>query len=69
MPLTMVQAGKVNKIKKITGKDESQRFLNNLGFIVGETVTVVSQFAGNMILTVKETRVALDKDMAKRIIV
>lgn len=65
----MVQAGKVNKIKKITGKDESQRFLNNLGFIVGETVTVVSQFAGNMILTVKETRVALDKDMAKRIIV
>ncbi|MEG0830430.1 MAG: FeoA family protein [Anaerovoracaceae bacterium] len=69
MPLTMVQAGKVNKIKKIMGKDESQRFLNNLGFIVGETVTVVSQFAGNMILTVKETRVALDKDMAKRIIV
>lgn len=65
----MVQAGKVNKIKKIMGKDESQRFLNNLGFIVGETVTVVSQFAGNMILTVKETRVALDKDMAKRIIV
>ena len=69
MPLTMVRAGETGTIRKISGKDESRRFLNNLGFIEGETVTVVSYLAGNMILNVKDTRVALDKNMAKRILV
>lgn len=69
MPLTMVRSGESGTIRKIKGKDESRRFLNNLGFVEGETVRVVSYLAGNMILNVKNTRVALDKDMAKRIIV
>lgn len=69
MPLTMVRTGESGKIRRIRGKDESRRFLNNLGFVEGETVTVVSYLAGNMILHVKDTRVALDKNMAKRIIV
>lgn len=69
MPLTMVRTGESGTIRKIKGKDESRRFLNNLGFVEGETVRVVSYLAGNMILNVKDTRVALDKNMAKRIIV
>lgn len=69
MPLTMIKAGQSGQIRKITGKDESKRFLNNLGFVEGETVTVVSYLAGNMILNVKDTRVALDKNMARRIMV
>lgn len=69
MPLTMVRSGESGTIRKIKGKDESRRFLNNLGFVEGETVRVVSYLAGNMILNVKNTRVALDKNMAKRIIV
>lgn len=69
MPLTMVRAGETGTIRKISGKDESRRFLNNLGFVEGETITVVSYLAGNMILNVKDTRVALDKNMAKRILV
>lgn len=69
MPLTMIRAGESGTIRKIKGKDEGRRFLNNLGFIEGETVRVVSCLAGNMILNVKDTRVALDKSMAKRIIV
>ncbi|MCQ4637978.1 ferrous iron transport protein A [Anaerovorax odorimutans] len=69
MPLTMIRTGESGKIRRISGKDESRRFLNNLGFVEGETVTVVSYLAGNMILNVKDTRVALDKSMAKRIIV
>lgn len=69
MPLTMAKVGETNSIKKITGKDETRRFLANLGFIEGTDVTVVSELMGNMILNVKDTRVALDKSMAKRIIV
>lgn len=69
MPLTMIRTGESGTIRRISGKDESRRFLNNLGFVEGETVTVVSYLAGNMILNVKDTRVALDKSMAKRIIV
>lgn len=69
MPLTMAKIGETNSIKKITGKDETRRFLANLGFVEGTDVTVVSELMGNMILNVKDTRVALDKSMAKRIIV
>lgn len=69
MPLTMAKIGETNSIKKITGKDETRRFLANLGFVEGTDVTVVSELMGNMILNIKDTRVALDKSMAKRIIV
>lgn len=69
MPLTMAKAGERNLIKKVTGKDEVRRFLASLGFVEGESVTVVSEIAGNMILNIKDTRVALDKSMANRIMI
>ena len=69
MPLAMAKTGEKNYIKKITGKDEVRQHLATLGFVVGECVTVVSELAGNLILNVKDTRVALDKSMANRIIV
>lgn len=69
MPLTFAKTGEANAIKKISGKDETRRFLESLGFVVGEKVTVVSELGGNMILNVKNTRVALDKTMAGRIMI
>lgn len=69
MPLSMLQIGQTNSIKKITGKDETRKFLANLGFVEGASVTVVSELSGNMILNIKDTRIALDKAMANRIIV
>ena len=69
MPLTMAKAGEKNLIKRVTGKDKVRRFLASLGFVEGESVTVVSEIAGNMILNIKDTRVALDKSMANRIMI
>lgn len=69
MPLTMANNGETNYIKKVTGRDDVRQHLAELGFVVGESVTVVSKFAGNMILRIKGTRIALDKSMANRIIV
>ena len=69
MPLTMSKDGERNLIKRVTGKDEVRRFLASLGFVEGESVTVVSEIAGNMILNIKDTRVALDKSMANRIMI
>ena len=69
MPLTMARSGSSNLIKKISGKDETRRFLENLGFVEGANVTVISEIGGNVIISVKNTRVALDKSMAKRIMV
>ncbi|HIS42166.1 MAG TPA: ferrous iron transport protein A [Candidatus Limiplasma pullicola] len=69
MPLAMASVGDVNIIRKITGKDEVRQRLAELGFVVGEPVTVVSELGGNLILSVKESRVALDKTMAMRIMV
>lgn len=69
MPLTMVRSGGSNLIKKISGKDETRRFLENLGFVEGASVTVISEIGGNVIISVKNTRVALDKSMANRIMV
>ena len=67
MPLSMVKEGEPNVIKKVGGKEETRRFLENLGFVAGGTVTVVSEVNGNMIVNVKESRVAIGKDMAKRL--
>ncbi len=67
MPLTMVNAGEPTVIRKVGGKEETRRFLENLGFVVGGTVTVVSAIGGNMIVNVKESRVAIGKDMANKI--
>ena len=69
MHLSMVNIGEKKQILKVNGKDETRRFLANLGFVEGSEVTVVSELAGNVIVNVKETRVAIDRSMANRIIV
>ncbi len=69
MPLTMVNAGEPNVIREIGGKEETRRFLENLGFVAGGVVTVVSEIEGNMIVNVKDSRVAIGKDMANKIMV
>ncbi len=69
MPLTMIDVGESVLIKKIRGRDDTKRFLESLGFIVGSKVTIVSKFGQNFIINVKDTRVALDQTMAKRIFV
>lgn len=69
MTLILATKGNEMNIKKITGNDETKRFLNSLGFIVGENVKIISELGGNLIINVKDSRVALDKGMASRIIV
>ncbi len=69
MPLSMARPGETLTIRKITGKDEVRSRLAELGFTVDGVVTVVTQLAGNMILQVKDSRVALDKSLASRILV
>ena len=65
----MVNEGEPTVIKKVGGKEETRRFLESLGFVVGSTVTVVSAIGGNMIVNIKDARVAIGKDMANKIIV
>ena len=67
MPLSMVQAGIPNIIRKIGGKDETRRFLENLGFVTGGSVTVVSEMGGNLIVNVKDARVAIGRELANKI--
>ena len=69
MPLSMAAAGEQLTIRKITGRDEVRQHLAELGFVVHNTVTVVNEIAGNLILQVKSSRIALDKTMANRILV
>ena len=69
MPLTMAKPGETVIIRKITGKDEVRQHLAELGFVVDSAVTVVSELAGNLILQVKDSRVALDRTMANRIMI
>ena len=69
MPLTYAPIGEPAVIRKITGKDEVRLHLAELGFVVGETITVVNEISGNLIIQVKEARIALDKTLAMRIIV
>ncbi|MCD7734362.1 MAG: ferrous iron transport protein A [Clostridiales bacterium] len=69
MPLTMAPTGQENTVKRITGKDETRRFLANLGFVEGGSVTVISEVSGNLIVSVKDTRIALSKSMANRVMV
>ncbi|MGN0376653.1 MAG: ferrous iron transport protein A, partial [Suilimivivens sp.] len=67
MPLSMVREGEANVIKKVGGRDETRKFLENLGFVTGGVVTVVSEIGGNLIVNVKDSRVAIGKDMANKI--
>ncbi|HCW53809.1 MAG TPA: ferrous iron transport protein A [Clostridium sp.] len=69
MPLMLAGLGNQFCIKKISGNDATKKFLNSLGFIVGENITVVSELGGNMIINIKGARIALDKSMASRITV
>ena len=68
MPLTMARPGETVTIRRITGRDEGRQHLAELGFVVGSPVTVVNEIAGNLILQVKEGRIALDSQMAGRIL-
>ena len=69
MPLGMASVGEVNIIARITGRDEVRQHLAELGFVVGAEVRVVSEMAGSLILSVGDSRVALNRDMAMRIMV
>lgn len=69
MPLSMVKEGEPNVIRKVGGKEDTRKFLENLGFVTGSTVTVVSEIGGNMIVNVKDCRIAIGKDMANKIMV
>lgn len=65
----MVKTGEPNIIKKVGGKEETKKFLESLGFVVGGVVTVVSAISGNVIVNIKESRVAINKEMANKILV
>ena len=69
MPLNVAQPGEENIIRKIGGSPEVKQHLADLGFVVGGTVTLLSVLGGNVIVNVKESRVALDADMAQRIMI
>lgn len=69
MPLSLAQVGEENIIKRIGGGPEVKRHLENLGFVVGGEVTVVNTLGGNVIVNVKEARVAISKEMAVKIMV
>lgn len=69
MPLTFVKPGEKTTIKKVGGKEETKKFLETLGFVTGGFVTVVNQINGNVIVNVKESRIAISKEMAGKIMV
>ena len=69
MPLTFAAVGEENTIVKIGGKPEVKKHLENLGFVVGGTVKVVSAMGGNLIVNVKEARVSISQEMAQKIMI
>jgi ferrous iron transport protein A len=69
MPLVLAPAGKINIVKRIGGTAEIRRFLETLGFIVGSAVTVISENNGNIIVSIKNSRIAIGKEIAQKIII
>lgn len=69
MPLTIATTGMENTILKICGKDETRKFLESLGFVTGGKVIVISKTGGNVIVNIKDSRIAIGKDMANKIMV
>ncbi len=69
MPLTLANAGEENMIRRVGGNDETKRHLEDLGFVAGANVTIVSSIGGNLIVNVKDSRVAISKEMAGKIMV
>lgn len=69
MPLTLANTGEESIIKKVGGKPEIKKHLENLGFVVGGNVTIISAIGGNLIVNVKESRVAISREMASKIMI
>ena len=69
MPLILANPGEQNIIKKVGGNPETRKFLESLGFVAGGSVTVISEISGNVIVNVKDSRVAVSKEMAQKIMV
>lgn len=69
MPLTMAEVGEENIIKKVGGKQEVKLHLENLGFVVGGAVTVINTISGNVIVNVKDARIAISREMAQKIMI
>ncbi|HAS38756.1 MAG TPA: ferrous iron transport protein A [Ruminococcaceae bacterium] len=69
MPLALAEVGEMNTIKKIGGNPEVKKHLENLGFVVGGNVMVINTLGGNVIVNVKEARVAISEEMARKIMI
>ena len=69
MPLTFAEIGEENIIRKIGGKQEVKAHLENLGFVVGGVVTIINTIGGNVIVNVKESRIAISKELAQKIMI
>ena len=69
MPITLADVGQDNTVKRIGGKPEVRRHLENLGFVVGSSVTVINAIGDNVIVRVKDARVAISAEMAQKIYV
>ena len=69
MPLILAPVGEENIIKKVGGKPEVRMHLENLGFVVGSTITIISEIGGNLIVNVKDSRIAVSREMAGKIMV
>lgn len=69
MPLSMARPGEAVTIRKITGKDDVRQHLAEMGFVVNTDVTVVNELGGSLIIQVKDSRVALDRTMANRVMI
>ncbi len=69
IPLSMMKSGETGKIRKITGRDDIRQHLAEMGFVVDTDITMVNEISGNVILMVKDSRVALDKSLANRILI
>ena len=69
MPLTLAEIGKENIVKRITGKQQVKSHLEDLGFVVGSPITVINTIGGNVIVYIKESRIAISREMAQKIMV
>ncbi|MBO5274091.1 MAG: ferrous iron transport protein A [Clostridia bacterium] len=69
MPLTLASVGESNTVKRIGGSPEIKKHLENLGFVSGTEVIIMNEMAGNIIVKVKEARVAISKEMAQKIMI
>ena len=69
MPITLANTGEENIIKKVGGNPDTRKFLENLGFVAGSAITVISEISGNVIVNIKNSRVAVSKEMAQKIMI